>query len=101
MIDCDVYADADAAELEKWLEHEFGTRLHVDRSHDRDPIRAREFPDGFLYFSSLIEAGPQELVARLLPALWKRGIPAVASCDYEDELPERGGYKSRAVPWPG
>ncbi|WP_146044384.1 hypothetical protein [Amycolatopsis sp. BJA-103] len=31
------------------------------------------------------------LVSRILSALWEAGIPAVAACDYEDELPWRGG----------
>ena len=63
-------------------------------------MRAREWPSGFLYFPYRVEAGPKRAVERLLPLLWDRGIPAVASCDYEDELPEKGGYKSRAIPWP-
>lgn len=30
-------------------------------------------------------------IGRLLQDLWVRGIPAVAACDFEDELPEHGG----------
>jgi hypothetical protein len=30
-------------------------------------------------------------VGKLLEALWDAGIPAVAACDYEDDLPEAGG----------
>jgi hypothetical protein len=102
MIDCEVYAETerDRDELADWIERMLGERLYVDRSDEHDPERAREFPDGFLFFRYVIEAGPQELVARLLPLLWENGIPAVAASDYEDELPERGGYKSRAIPWP-
>jgi hypothetical protein len=32
-----------------------------------------------------------ELTARLLTALWDDGQPAVAACDYEDQLPWSGG----------
>lgn len=32
-----------------------------------------------------------ELTARLLTALWDDGQPAVAACDYEDQLPFSGG----------
>ena len=100
--DCDVYVhtheDRDA--LAGRLERELGVRLHVERNDDRDEVRAREFPSGFLYFQYVIEAGPQALVERLLRALWDAGVPAVAACDYEDDLPEGGGYKSRAIPWP-
>ena len=72
----------------------------VERADEHDPVRAREWPGGFLYFPYRVEAGPKRAVERLLPLLWDRGIPAVAACDYEDELPEKGGYKSRAIPWP-
>ena len=104
-IDCIVYAEdpaRDRAEFESWLAGELGEPLDVQRSHDRDAARATEFPDGFLYFRHRIEveAEHRPLVARLLRLLWDNGIPAVAACDYEDELPERGGYKSRAIPWP-
>jgi len=32
-----------------------------------------------------------DTVARILTALWETGQPAVAACDYEDELPWAGG----------
>lgn len=32
------------------------------------------------------------LIARLLLGLWEAGLGAVAACDFEDELPRRGGY---------
>jgi hypothetical protein len=99
--DADVYVDSDRPDLEHWLERELGRRLHVERNDDRDPERAAEFPDGFLYFATLVEAGPQEVTAQLLRLLWDAGIPAVAATDYEDELPEGGGYGSRRIPWPG
>lgn len=31
------------------------------------------------------------IVSRIVTAMWEAGIPAVAACDYEDELPWRGG----------
>jgi hypothetical protein len=31
-------------------------------------------------------------VAKILTAAWQAGYDAVAACDYEDELPDRGGY---------
>ncbi|MEU9918931.1 hypothetical protein [Streptomyces sp. NPDC051001] len=30
-------------------------------------------------------------VSRVLTAVWKRGLDAVAACDFEDELPDLGG----------
>lgn len=32
-----------------------------------------------------------DLTARVLTHLWPGGFPTVAACDYEDELPWRGG----------
>jgi hypothetical protein len=34
-----------------------------------------------------------ELVSRVLKALWESGRPAVAACDFEDELPWGGGIQ--------
>jgi len=103
MIDCIVYANHSArnrTELEDWLEQEIGERLDAERNDDYDEAAAREFPSGFLRFRYRIEIDSRDVVERLLPLLWERGVPAVAACDYEDELPEKGGFKSRAVPWP-
>lgn len=33
-----------------------------------------------------------EITAGLLTRLWSSGHDAVAACDYEDELPNQGGY---------
>jgi hypothetical protein len=31
------------------------------------------------------------ITSRVVTAMWGAGLPAVAACDYEDELPWRGG----------
>ncbi len=81
----------------------------IRRNKEADRDRAREFPDGFLYFRYSLEfyprpqARPEErvsLAARILNFFWDRGQPAVAVCDYEDALPKGGGYKDRSIPWP-
>lgn len=81
-----------------------GMEIFFTRNSDADPQRASEFPDGFLFFKHLVEfyvdRPDEELVARLLTTLWAQGIPAVASCDFEESLPQKGGYRSREVPWP-
>ncbi|MFB4304701.1 hypothetical protein [Actinomadura sp. GTD37] len=33
-----------------------------------------------------------EAVSKLLTSAWQAGYEAVAACDYEDELPAKGGY---------
>lgn len=82
--------------------------VEVRRNEDADPLRAGEFPDGFLYFAYALElySPPtrQEdrvaFVTRLVEHLWSQGLPAVAVCDYENELPNGGGFNNPSVPWP-
>jgi hypothetical protein len=103
LFDCTVYAEDQTrsrAEFRAWLESLLGQSVDVLQAHERDAEKARGFPHGFHYFRYRIEAGPKAMVERLLRVLWENGVPAVASCDYEDELPEAGGYKSRNIPWP-
>jgi hypothetical protein len=83
--------------------------LELRRNDDGDAASAREYPDGFLHFRYVIEFYPRptasredqvDYIGRLLDRLWSSGLPAVASCDYEDELPHHGGYRDASLPWP-
>jgi hypothetical protein len=83
--------------------------LEIRRNEDHDTRAAREYPDGFLYFRYALEFYPRrgvshedqvKYVGTLLDRLWSSGFPAVASCDYEDELPHRGVYRDASLPWP-
>jgi len=56
--------------------------------------------DDFVRWPVLIEAEADdpsspnpmvEVMSRILEALWESGHPAVAACDFEDELPWAGG----------
>jgi hypothetical protein len=89
-----------------------GGPLEIDivKNDERDDWRSRSFPDGFLFFPYYLDVSPSpdtgratfiSAVAKLLQQLWSRGIPAVASSDFESELPSAGGYKCRECPWPG
>jgi hypothetical protein len=83
--------------------------LEVRANEDRQAARIADFPDGFLFFRYLLEYYPyahaerQErvaLISRLLNFLWANGWAAVAACDYEEDLPHRGGYADGSLPWP-
>src|SRR5689334_19229069 len=83
--------------------------IDVRRNRDADSSRASTFPDGFLGFRYTLELYPSPTVdldgrvatvSKLLNFVWSQGIPAVAACDYEDHLPNGGGYNRRSVPWP-
>jgi hypothetical protein len=74
--------------------------IDVKRNEDFDAIRSSE-PDGFLYYRYYLDVdavpGQQRvaqvaLVAQILERLWEHGYAAVAACNFEDELPRRGGY---------
>jgi hypothetical protein len=82
--------------------------LDIRKNSDADSLLARGFPDGFLFFSQVVEIYPAPkadrelrvaLVAGILRHFWSQGFPAVAACDYEDNLPHRGGYNDPSLPW--
>jgi hypothetical protein len=82
--------------------------IEIRNNPDADPVRARAFPDGFLFFRHALELDPfpatrpedwVSLVGNLLRFLWSQGWPAVAACDDEDRLPFGGRYNNRSVPW--
>lgn len=82
--------------------------IEVRRNKEADKDRARSRADGFLYFDYTLELYPFShtthadrvlLVASILNLLWAQDLPAVAACDYEDELPYSGGYNVHPAPW--
>ncbi len=115
--DCKVFIDADVSDAELvsltaplLFAPEDKIRLEVEvlKNEDYDSNRRRQFPDGFIYFRYTLDlymsdapvARKAAVVKRLMTRLWEWGFPAVAACAFEDRLPKRGGYKSRAIPWP-
>jgi hypothetical protein len=77
-----------------------GAEIYVSHNDEDDALRARE-PDGFLFYPYYLDvtAEPGQtrsaqiaLVATLLEAFWAAKLDAVAACDFEEELPRRGGY---------
>ena len=85
--------------------------IYIFENSDYKRGRTYEFPDGFLYFKYIIFIDPlpvkidfQDFLIKTINVLyffWNQNYPAVAACDFEDELPNKGGYKSLDVPWPG
>lgn len=76
-------------------------KLEVLRNDDFHEHKRNESPDGFLFSRFLIEIEPNEDVnqeiyvrtlSHLLQGLWEEGYKAIASCDFEDMLPNKGGY---------
>ena len=77
--------------------------LYIDDNDDADKEKATDFPDGFLYFNYAMElcfrCDKVKMTNDILDAFWSNFIPAVAACDYENELQKCGGYKNSDVPW--
>jgi hypothetical protein len=83
--------------------------VEIRKNKDFNKERGRVFPDGFLYFAYALEVYPSvgtsraelvRLTTSILNRLWSQGVPAIAACDYESELPYGGGNDNRSVPWP-
>lgn len=61
--------------------------------------------DGFLFSKFLLEIEPIAAlpnktayissIGKLLEGLWRDGYGAVAACDFEDMLPNQGGYRMK------
>jgi hypothetical protein len=120
-LDCKIYVDASitreelagrvsallSATLDRFTAVVPCGEFDIQRNEDFDETRIAEFPDGFLYFRYLIEvythtpndSDCRAFVGKILEHFWSQGVPCVAAGDYENELPNGGGYNSRAVPW--
>jgi len=90
------------------FENKTSFAIDIVKNNDFDKSKRKEFPDGFLYFPFLVEYYSSDSIVKasdihntgiILTELWKNNVPAVASCDYENILPEKGGYKSKNIPW--
>ena len=71
--------------------------ISVDDNDVFDPAKARTGKDRWLYFRYTLEIDPGEgvppgeyvaAVGALLKSLWSSGMDAVASCDFEQHLPQ-------------
>jgi hypothetical protein len=119
---CIIYADINKDELVEKMNqilnkdsdssvfYAHNNEIEFLQNLDYDPVNSQQFPDGFLHFQQRIEIFPDEsklvfienqieLVSMILNILWSQSVPAVATCDYEDKLPNNGGYKSNNIPW--
>jgi hypothetical protein len=76
--------------------------IDVEKNEDFHDIQRHDYPDGFLYYSYHLDIEPYEevifssylaVIANLLEQIWSKGYQAVAACDFEEDLPRKGGYK--------
>lgn len=75
--------------------------IFIFNNGDFDEDKRKQGTDAFLYYRYYIEIEPKEdtddrdyvlEVTDLLTKLWNADFKAIASCDFEDLLPRKGGY---------
>lgn len=75
--------------------------IFIFNNGDFDEEKRNQGNDGFLYYKYYLEIEPTEDVSdrnyvleisNLLTKLWDADFKAIASCDFEDLLPRKGGY---------
>lgn len=75
--------------------------IFIFNNGDFDKDKRNQGNDGFLYYKYYLEIEPTEDVidrnyvleiSNLLTRLWDADFKAIASCDFEDLLPRKGGY---------
>ncbi|MGG0888076.1 1,4-dihydroxy-6-naphthoate synthase [Brevibacillus parabrevis] len=77
------------------------TEIFIFNNGDFDEDKRNQGNDGFLYYKYYLEIEPTEdaddrnyvlEISNLLTKLWNADFKAIASCDFEDLLPRKGGY---------
>lgn len=85
-----------------------GLEIYVEDNNEAGEEDKTVRQGGFLFFDNTAEVyfapmadldGRVGIVTAILEDLWRRGLSAVAACDYEDRLPRDGGTADTA-PWP-
>lgn len=75
--------------------------IFIFNNGDFDEDKRNQGNDGFLYYKYYLEIEPTEdandhnyvlEISNLLTKLWNADFKAIASCDFEDLLPRKGGY---------
>lgn len=75
--------------------------IDVNKNEDFDDKKRELVPDGFIYSKYYLDIEPKEDIGQqdyissigdLLKSLWDNGLKSVAACDFEEELPQKGGY---------
>lgn len=77
------------------------SEIIIFNNSDFDKDKINQGNDGFLYYKYYLEIEPTENggeanyvleISNLLTKLWDADFKAIASCDFENLLPRKGGY---------
>ncbi|GGI17865.1 1,4-dihydroxy-6-naphthoate synthase [Gottfriedia solisilvae] len=75
--------------------------IDVRKNKEFEEENSKTLIDGFLYYRYFLDMDLSDyyrkeeyklIVGKLMEFLWGEGYLVVASCDFENELPNRGGY---------
>lgn len=92
--------------IDQWTVYADWSEIDFVDNDDFDEHKRNQKPDGFLFYRYYIEMSPNEHVAApdyiqhvadLMEKMWQEGWKAVAACDFEDKLPQKGGYHQNGV----
>ncbi|MGM0715509.1 1,4-dihydroxy-6-naphthoate synthase [Brevibacillus parabrevis] len=93
-----------AGSIQNWVIVNKYSEIYVNKNDDFNETHRRTKGDGFLFSRYFLDIEPSlnveqneyiAYVGRLLEGLWKEGCEAVAACDFEEELPKKGGYQAK------
>lgn len=91
-----------SAKSEKWNITSNIMEIEVNKNEDFDKLKRFENIKGFLFSRYYLDIDPKtninvedyiSSIAKLLEGLWSNGFKATAACDFEEELPRKGGYR--------
>jgi hypothetical protein len=85
--------------------------IQVMTNDEFDLSKVDDLKEGFLsyrYTFEIWQSGNESsrikfsaILSKLLIDLWAHNVPAIACYEFEEDLPEKGGYLSSNVPRPG
>jgi hypothetical protein len=87
----------------------FQMDIYVDENEQYDQEKIKQFPGGFVYFRYILDVDQSDVgedriyleqLSQVLVFLWSIDTPAVAACDFEEQLPKKGGHRNELLPWP-
>lgn len=94
--------DIVSGSIERWTIISASMEIELRKNEEFNKREIARKEDGFLYSRYYLDIEPKENIeqeeyifgiAILLENLWSIGYKAVTSCDFENELPRKGGYR--------